>query len=50
MALSFSKKVISIIKRSNQYQKLDKAPFIIYPDLEWVTEKINECKNNPEDP
>ena len=32
----------------NQYQKSDKAPFIIYADLEDVIEKINECKNNPE--
>ena len=26
----------------NKYQKFDKAPFIIY------AEKIDECKNNPE--
>ena len=32
----------------NQYQLSDKAPFIIYADLEWITEKIDECKNNPE--
>ena len=29
----------------NQYQKFDKAPFIIY---ECVIEKIDGCKNNPE--
>ena len=32
----------------NQYQKSDKAPFIIYADLECIIEKINKCKNNPE--
>ena len=32
----------------NQYQKSDKAPFIIYADLECVIEKIDRCKNNPE--
>ena len=32
----------------NQYQKSDKAPFIIYADLECITEKIDGCKNNPE--
>ena len=32
----------------NQYQKSDKAPFIIYADFECVIEKIDECKNNPE--
>ena len=32
----------------NQYQLSDKSPFIIYADLEWITEKIDECKNNPE--
>ena len=31
----------------NQYQKSDKAPFIIYADLECLIEKIG-CKNNPE--
>ena len=34
----------------NQYQKSDKAPFIIYADLECLIEKINGCKNNPENP
>ena len=32
----------------NQYQKSDKAPFILYADLERITEKIDGCKNNPE--
>ena len=32
----------------NQCQKPDKAPFIIYTDLECIIEKINGCKNNPE--
>ena len=29
----------------NQYQKSDKAPFIIYADLECLIEKIDGCKN-----
>ena len=32
----------------NQYQKSDKSPFIIYADLECIIEKIDRCKNNPE--
>ena len=32
----------------NQYQKSDKAPFIIYADLKCLKEKIVGCKNNPE--
>ena len=32
----------------NQYQKSVKAPFIIYPYLECIIEKIDGCKNNPE--
>ena len=28
----------------NQYQKSDKAPFIIYKDLEFIIEKIDRCK------
>ena len=32
----------------NQYQKYDKAPFIIYTNLECIIEKIDGCKNNPE--
>ena len=30
----------------NQYQKYDKAPFVIYEDLECIIEKIDGCKNN----
>ena len=32
----------------NQYQKSDKAPFIISADLECLKEKIDGCKNNLE--
>ena len=32
----------------NQYQKYHKGPFIIYADLQWIIEKIDGCKNNPE--
>ena len=32
----------------NQYRESDKAPFIIYVDLEYIIEKIDRCKNNPE--
>ena len=32
----------------NQYQKSDEEPFIIYGDLERLVEKIDGCKNNPE--
>ena len=32
----------------NQYQKSDKAPFIIYADLECIIERIDGCKNNSE--
>ena len=32
----------------NQYQKSDKAPFIIYADVECIIEKIDGCKNNRE--
>ena len=32
----------------NQYQKSDKPPFIIYEDFEYIIEKIDGCKNNPE--
>ena len=31
----------------NQYQKCDKAPLIIYADLECLIEEIDGCKNNP---
>ena len=32
----------------NQYQKSDKAPFVIYADLECLIEKADGYKNNPE--
>ena len=32
----------------NQHQKSDRAPFIIYADLECFIEKIDGSKNNPE--
>ena len=32
----------------NQYQKSEKAPFIIYADFEYIIEMIDGCKNNPE--
>ena len=32
----------------NQYQKSDKAPFLIYADLECIIKKIDGCKNNPQ--
>ena len=35
------------ILKLNQYQKYDKAPFFIYPDLEYIIEKIDGFKNNP---
>ena len=31
-----------------QYQKSDKALFIIYEDLECIIDKTDGCKNNPE--
>ena len=34
----------------NQYKKSDKPPFIIYADLHCITEKIDICKNNLENP
>ena len=32
----------------NQYQKSDKASFIIYTNLEGIIQKTDGCKNNPE--
>ena len=32
----------------NQHQKSDKAPFVMYVDLKYIIEKIDGCKNNPE--
>ena len=36
------------ILKFNKYQIYDKAPCIIYADLECITEKIEGCKNNLE--
>ena len=38
------------ISEFTQYQKSDKAPFIIYVDLECLIEKIDRYKNNPDNP
>ena len=38
----------TIILEFNQYQKSDKTPFVIYPGLECLIEKIDRCKNIPE--
>ena len=38
----------SKILEFNQYQKSDKEPFIIYAYLEFLIEKIDRCKSNPE--
>ena len=32
----------------NQNRNSDKAPFIIYADLQCIIEKIGRCSNNPE--
>ena len=32
----------------SQYQTFDKSLFIIHADLEYIIEKIDGCKNNPE--
>ena len=36
----------SKILEFNEYQKYDKAPFIIYADLECLIRKIDRCKSN----
>ena len=36
------------VLRFNQYLKSDKAAFLIYADLAFIIEKIDECKNSPE--
>ena len=36
------------ILKFNQYQKFDKAIFLLYEDLECIIEKTDGCKNNPE--
>ena len=38
----------SKILQFNEYQKTDKGPFIIDADLKCIIEKIDGCKNNPE--
>ena len=38
----------TIILKFNQYQKFDKALFVIHADLKNLIEKIDECKLNPE--
>ena len=35
------------ILQFNQYQKFDKALFIIYADLKYLIEKTDGCKCNP---
>ena len=32
----------------NQYLNSDKAPFVIYADLECIIKKNDACRNNPE--
>ena len=36
------------ILECNQNKKSDKAPFVIYADLECLIKKIDGCKNNAE--
>ena len=36
------------ILECNQYQNIDQAIFFIYADHECLIEKIDRCKNNPE--
>ena len=36
------------ILQFNQYQKSDEAPFIIYADLDYLIQRTDGCKNNPE--
>ena len=56
MMVCENKDFCSVIMRSkdtkilelNQYQKSDKAPFIIYADLQCIIEKTEGCKSNPE--
>ena len=38
----------SKILEFNQYQKSYKSPFIIYAEFECIIEKIDGCKNNPD--
>ena len=39
---------VTKILEFNWCQKSDKAPFIIYADLECIIKKTDGCKNNPE--
>ena len=41
--------VVTKILELNQHQKSDKALFVIYADLDFIIEKIDGCKNNPEE-
>ena len=43
-----SEDIVNIKNLFSQYQKSDKAPFIIYADLVWIIEKTDGFKNNPE--
>ena len=36
------------ILKLNQYYKFNKAPFIIYADLESLTEEMNRCEKKSE--
>ena len=40
--------LLKTIKYLINVKKLDKAPFIIYGDLECLIKKIDVCRNNPE--
>ena len=44
------KKIIwkNLLKEFSQYQESHKVSFFIYADLECLIEKIDGCKNNPE--
>ena len=37
----------SKILKFSQYQKFDKASFIVYADFECIIEKFDGCKYNP---
>ena len=47
MLLCLLKTIEFEILEFNQYQKSDKALFIIYADHECIIENIDGCKNNP---
>ena len=48
IALFFCNRKKQLHLKFIQYQKSDKASFIIYADLECITGKIDGSKNNPE--